>query len=592
MLTAEQVKAELAQAKAGGGLTADQVRRELAQTPIRFDPSQARTDEFAQREAEAGPWERFTKGIAAPVIQTGLGIYDLLGGDLSEEQQYALEATRRERGLAGTLGGVAGETAMLAVPATKGYQAGVALGRAGRAVPGLMQSAPKYAAARAAAPLAAESAVVGGMEALKAPEEGESRLERGLEAGALNLGVGAALSGLSKGYQRAKRPRTFRKSRAAMREQARLRRAGQDDFLPLYMAIDPQRAGTMAKLGESYQRKILSNLPLTGQKLATQREEVIGNYVNSVFKDIVPSQADIRSPMSRAGTSQPAKDAFKDVQNFYHKQEYPRLLDKHRFSENRVISNLSNLTTSKKLKNNMELIVKDAAEQGILSGGKLKTEVQKQLKELARRASNKGKVQQSRDYQRMSDLVEQGLMNRIRQAGPDDLRDYEALKEPYANYLVVQDTLARIPESRLEPKAVARRSRAKKGQSQAVAARGEAPLQKITERAEDIYKPLEKADNFFKTFAAGGLLAGLYGSIKTGGVLPMAGAIAAPYAGARLLGRESQRRLMSELPKQREMAKQWRRRRRAAEEVRQATGIRPGTATRLGISQYLDEEEP
>jgi hypothetical protein len=126
---------------------------------------------------ETSPWEQFGVGIAKPVRQAYLGGKDLFT-DLSDEERRELLRLEQAKSGYATAGEVAGDIAALAIPG----------GAVGAATKGISRALP-----RALAALGLESGAVGAYEGLKAPEEGETRLENAATSAALT-GAGGVLT--------------------------------------------------------------------------------------------------------------------------------------------------------------------------------------------------------------------------------------------------------------------------------------------------------------------------------------------------------------------------------------------------------------
>jgi hypothetical protein len=140
--------------------------------------SRTQTREAARAAyADMGTGERLAVGFARPFVELGLGVKDLAVG-LSDEDRANLERLEEVSGGAGTVGRVAGELATFMIPG------GAATKLASKAT-----KLPRLAR------FAADAVTSAGVEALKAPSHGESRLEQAA-GGAVGAGVGAAAGAL------------------------------------------------------------------------------------------------------------------------------------------------------------------------------------------------------------------------------------------------------------------------------------------------------------------------------------------------------------------------------------------------------------
>lgn len=135
---------------------------------------------------EADPWyEDLGEGLAVSGMETYYGIKDLVGL-LDEEDQATLTDWQKDAAESGwgTAGKVIGEIAQIAAPA------------------GGLTKAMKYASKAKTlgrtAPLLADVAATAGLEAVKLPQEGESRLDSAIEGATDALTGGMIARGLSK----------------------------------------------------------------------------------------------------------------------------------------------------------------------------------------------------------------------------------------------------------------------------------------------------------------------------------------------------------------------------------------------------------
>ena len=156
--------------------------------PKGFDKSTAKKAEKRAAPNTSG-FQDFKRGMANSVLKTGFGAYDLFGGEISEVQKQALssiDADVKAGSGWGAAGSVLGEVAQLALPAgavAKGLKAASKL----RSLPNALGGAKAL--------LAGDALLTGGYEAIKKPDEGDTRLNNfgGGVVDGLVGGVGGAI---------------------------------------------------------------------------------------------------------------------------------------------------------------------------------------------------------------------------------------------------------------------------------------------------------------------------------------------------------------------------------------------------------------
>ena len=232
-----------------------------SQQPQRPDP----TAQALRAQAQMNPVERFAMGVARPVFETGYGIKQLAGGQLTPEQEHRLAVLRGNKGMAGTTGRIAGEMATFALPGGAGTK--------------LATKAPQ-AVARLA-PLAADIGVSAGMEALKAPEEGRTRGQAAMEgAGGAAFGraVAAPLGALATGVRN-----VTDDAAAFMREHT--------NVIPTL----GQMKGGMVRAAEER----LKAVPFVGEQIKKREREAIEQWNRNLSERALPSASAPNGPMPR-----------------------------------------------------------------------------------------------------------------------------------------------------------------------------------------------------------------------------------------------------------------------------------------------------
>lgn len=130
------------------------------------------------------PWyEDLSRGIAESTLRTGLGAYEMFGGELSDTQKKAMELMRRDvdaSGGWGTAGNVVGELAQFALPAAA------------------LAKGVKLAGKGAKTLLAADIGLSAGLGATALPQAGRTRKEGAVSGAFGALGGGVLGAGLRK----------------------------------------------------------------------------------------------------------------------------------------------------------------------------------------------------------------------------------------------------------------------------------------------------------------------------------------------------------------------------------------------------------
>ena len=516
--------------------------RQAAQFTIRTPT----TPESVTAELETwGPMERFIGGVGASAAETYYGAKDLAqraidpvqramtgefgqpreqGPGLSPEDQRRLEEWQAIRGGAATAGRVAGDIAQTAIPAAKAYQ----LGR--RASVGARALSP-----RRMAPIGAESAVVGGYEGLRVPEEGETRAGQAGTAAGLNLGLGAAMRTAS----RAVLPRGFPKSEAALREEQMLRELGIQPRLPLSLAADPR--GPLSHTIRWLHREPFRATPGIGRALNRQIEDAMSDWQDAMILRSVPERArgeiPIPSQLQPTQTRAPAQQSI-DAVNRWYGNEYAEILNPYNFPVRsgktltpRLQQALVDLPTGAKkkvTKSVNDLLNRYRGPAGTIEGSNVSM-VKKELWDL--RTAAKKKPALYRGYGGVIEALDDIVESHLRRQNLPLATRYAELREPYRNLATLEESVAtRGAMGQVRPREMYAGTlrKAKREAGAKKVARGQAPLQEEARRAaEDVYtlQPRQNQGNIFQLNA-------LLGTGMAGGL--GAGAMAAPVYGGPL----------------------------------------------------------
>lgn len=345
-------------------------------------------------EWDAMPWyQKAAVGFAKPLVETGLGIKDLVT-DLNQDEKNLVEAGQGVRGVAGTAGEVAGNMVTFAAPG----------GAAAKVTSGLPR----------AAKLAGQVAAAAGTEALKAPTEERSR------AAAAKMGALGATAGSAMGH-------LFKKTLAGITKSDAARRLASDIPLTPGMAS----GGRFVPWAE----RRMAALPVVGGKVA----KLQANALREWNKKTLQSAAPVGAKVTSAG-----REGFAQLQKAY-KAAYARLWNNsiqfknpsHALSA--MTAHASRLLSKNELgRLNREMTqVHELLEiaEGLMSRGKNNGEILSQIDDLLRgfasQASRKGKSQLADVYK--------AARQTFRSALPEDVRGGLAeLDHMYARYAVVQ----------------------------------------------------------------------------------------------------------------------------------------------------------
>lgn len=232
--------------------------------------------------------ERLAVGFARPFVELGLGAKDLagkvgIGSGLNDEDRANLERLQEVSGGAGTAGRIVGEVASFALP--------------GGAATKLASKAARFP--RAAA-LAADMVTSAGVEALKAPTEGESRLGRAVE-GAVGAGVGRAIGAGARAALTGARP--------ASTQAAALAAQG----VPLTPGM--ARGGMLQKLEER-----IADVPFSGKQLQQRQADAIRAWNRNVLNRTVP-EGEVTTAGHEGFTQ--AREAFRSAYDKLWNQDIP-----------------------------------------------------------------------------------------------------------------------------------------------------------------------------------------------------------------------------------------------------------------------------
>ena len=286
-VTAEDIRRQMAQAQAPQGITANEIRRRMAAD--RAAQFGTQTGGAPDVSDERGWVDRLRSGAAAvtePWVKTLQGVEELTGADPETQAQtaQALDLVQSEAAKTEgrTAGNVLGEAAQMMLPASAAYRGAQAVTKG---VPFLQRVAP----------ITAESATVGMVDALKRPEEGETRLGTALKSAAANL-VGA---GVQTGISRVARPQMFERTPLAQSEMQMLRESGIEPDIPL--SYGTRAKGPVSNVVRWMQRQPLRATPGFKQALERQGEKAIGDWREVMLRKALPEGADVPMPRTRTG---------------------------------------------------------------------------------------------------------------------------------------------------------------------------------------------------------------------------------------------------------------------------------------------------
>ena len=581
-ITAEQIRAQLAARRAAKKkLTAADIRSQLAARRA----AQVGTESFGAPDPsdERTFLERLKQGGAAAlesVLETGEGIQDLqevpapLQPGMARRQaalQSALGAVREQAAPEGSpsriAGNILGDVATMAVPASMGY-------RAGRALQGLPGVRSRFT--RPLAPIAGETAAVAGTEALKVPEEGRTRAGVAAETAAYNLAGAGAL----RAAQKAINPRTFSYSPIAQEEVDELARAGIRQEIPISMA-GTETETIPGRIAKWMHRRPLASVPPTARPIREQQEQALENWQDYMVKQVVPENAKITPPSRRTGDNYPFQSTFKDIDDWYRK-EYSEVLDPHKFDTvdgpffddvSDAIAQIPGENARRAVSDKVDELVADLMDsQGQLSGSNIS-----RLKTSLRRAGNKLDIDPEikEGYSMAVEGIDNSVTKQLAGIDPELAARYEALRAPYRRRVVLEDAVKLNEGGDFTPRSVLQASKSKATSERAKGrwARGESPLQREAQRAEQVYEfPTNTSDsNIFQAQALTGMLGVGAGTVAPSMALgpvvgaPISAAMGAPSAiglsraGARYLRGDTamQRRLQraADDPRMKELAR-------------------------------------
>jgi len=492
--------------------------------------------ESVQEElAERSVPEQVLAGVGASAAETYYGTKELLRGAgnevleealgedipaLSPEDQRRLEEWRAIRGGPATVGRVIGETAQVALPAARAYQAA----RVGGPL------------VRATAPITAESGVVGGYAALKPPEPGETRLGRAGTAAALNLGLGSAMNVAG----RTVLPRGYPKSQAALREEEMLRSVGVEPRLPMTLAAEP--GGPVGRSLMWAQRYPLMSLPGTSAVLRKQISRSLDDWREGMFLRAVPERArgEIRLPRQFTDVENPAQQTFRSIGDWY-SREYKRLLDPYDFrvmvpqpgGKNIPTQLIQDAVATIPTKNARQTVEKELRQilkgqtnnLGVMSGeavSAVKTAIRN------RRIASKKKPDIADGWRRASEAFDDEVERQLKMQDMPAAIDYASLRAPYRNLVTLEDAAARTKgkfgEFTVDDLYAASIAKSKREAGPRPVARGQAALQTEAQRAaRDVYTidPTKRQEgSVFQVAALGGLtgIGGMASPVTTGAI--------------------------------------------------------------------------
>ncbi len=525
-------------------------------------------DVVAERERQAaleaqyvsGP-QRFGAGMARPAVELYRGVAELLGREPTPEERQQLDFLRAARGPEATAGELVSELGLLAAPGGQVLRGARAVTRA----PGFK---------RAMATIGGESALVGLYEAAKLPTEELTRGERGALGAGFTASTGGLLMGAGRVGKSAALPSRFPKSREAYRAQAQRRRAGVDEFIPMFRAMEG--TGPSARLTRWAQTNLMSSMPWLGDPFLKGVKASDDAFRDMMLKQSLPEGVPLASLSSRQGVTAPVQEAVKDVQNFY-RGEYKRILEPYSFPISggrfkRIVSQ-----APKKARKKLMALLDSARDGDTIPGENIKN-VQRELREYARTAKLDTEKQTFWAY---DDALEDVLQRRIGWQDPQLLADYKRLARPYRNFLVVQDAARAKAKQGGEFTAedLIQAAKAKRGQPRSVVAAAQGPLQREALQEAAVGQRFQGTENPYLGMATFGL--------ATGGVPAATGLVGGPYAaavpsffGAQTIAsayRPVQQYLMREQPWQKRIADELRRRRGTYGRLRRGATYAAGT---------------
>lgn len=573
-LTAEDIRRRLAEAS--GGLTAEQVRLRLAQAPGAANPVPPATNPTM---------EQVGASFSKPILESVQGIQDLAGDPGQQEQMSTYDPVLAQRrsateralewaeqnqapGSSGVGANIAGEIAQMAFPASK-------LSRGARL---LTKSRPIL---NKVAPLTAESAAVGGMEALKVPEEGETRMGNAGSAAAANLGVGVGQKLLSKAVN----PQMFKRTEAAKAEAKALSAAGIEPDIPI--TLGTKGTGPVSMPAAWALRGPLMGVPGSKGVLSRQIDKATGDWRTLMAKKALPEGAAAPAVPHKEGEA-PMEAVARATKQFY-KDQYGEVLDPHKFSVmspgdpigdriRGVISKVPGRGPQKQVRKKVEALFKAKIDgHGMLTGSSV-SDLKTALRSEARLAKDGAAAKGYRD---VLEAMEDGVVTNLKAINPEHAARYTALREPYKHFVVLDDAIGRASKGEFQPRelrsAALRHARKNKINARDAVYRTEA------QRAEEVYDlaPKTRDSNVFQVNALQGLALGGGAGIGASMLHPVGSAYTGAVTGTAAAGipRVGQKLMMGEYPKQKALA-----------ELLRRPGMEELTrAARIGGGQYLAE---
>lgn len=560
-VTAEDIMQRMS--RATGGLTAAQImeRKAAADRALRVGTQSMGSPSGPERTF----MERVQSGAAAvsePWVRTLQGVEELMGADpeTQADTAKALEfvQSQAKQSEGRTAGNVLGEVGMMALPAAKAYRGAQALTKG---IPFLQRLAP----------ITAESATVGGMEGLKTPEEGQTRLKQAMKAAAGNL-VGGAVQGA---VSRALRPQMFQRTPMAQREMAELREAGIKPDIPLALGSEAQ--GPTSNFVRWMQRQPLRAVPGFKKTLNRQVEQSLGDWREVMLRKALPEGADV--PMPRTRTNEAPVDKTLEAIDDWYSQQYKEVLEPFRFDVvtpgspvgsriNAALNDVPGEGVRDTIDQKLGDLLQKYGRAGAVSGeniSALKTALRREAK-----LSQDGVAKQA--YYDLLDAISEGVETQIKTTHPALGERYAALKGPYRNFITVDDAAGRVKFGEFTPDNLF-----SAGQRKATAdkiSRRKAPYREESQRAAEVYDidPKERESNIFQLAALGGVTG--FGGVAAPG---LTAALWSPVLAS--MPRGGQKYLMGELPYQEALSKLLRK--EGFQEL--------SRAARIGGGQYLAE---
>ncbi len=546
-VTAEQVRKRLAEARRAPSAEAVRARLAAAERASRVG---------TQSMGAPGPSERTigeriksgAAGIVEPYAQLVEGFGELTGA--APETQAAVrrgrEAIQEEaaKSPGRTAANIVGDVSMMGFPASRAYRAGQMM----RGLPGV-----RSRMAQAAAPLAAETATVAGIEAAKSPEAtGRTRGEAARDVALGNV----AGAGLQRAVRGAFLPGSFRRSPIAEAEAQALREAGIAPRIPL-SAKGVEGTGPFSSFASWMHRRPLGSIPPTQAVIKGQQEAALSDWRDMMFQQAVPPGADIKPISARTRSLKPIRETFQDIDDWY-SREYKEVLDPYNFpvqgeravvgdAIDQAVSEVPGEASRREVQEKVGELLADMTDQaGRLTGGKV-SQFKKSLRRQAARVNVDPEV--AAGYQDVIEAVDGAVETYVRGFNPEHAERLAALRQPYRNRLALEEAAKGRQGGEFRPEDLLRASERKLTQERRPSARaaGRGPLQWEAERAAQTYDfPTGgEESNIFQLQALGGtMVAGAPSFLGPAGVA-VTGALATPttlgltQGGTRFLSNEA-----------------------------------------------------